>query len=136
MVALDTPDLAAAITGHREDDEAEEVARAIVADEAKLTELADMWDAGEIGRAEWMRLRAKVEARLDANRRLLARRSHTAALTPYTGQGGALRGAWPSLTLDQRRAVIQAVVDRVNVHPATVRGPKFDPSRVEVVWRV
>jgi hypothetical protein len=49
---------------------------------------------------------------------------------------GQLRTSWPQLTLDQRRAVLTAVLERVVVDPALrPRRPTFDPRRVEVCWR-
>jgi hypothetical protein len=38
------------------------------------------------------------------------------------------------MSLDQRRAVLGAVIERVVVNPTKVRG-RFDPERVDVVWR-
>jgi hypothetical protein len=38
------------------------------------------------------------------------------------------------MNLDQRRAVLASVIERVVVNPTKVRG-RFDPLRVDVVWR-
>ena len=43
--------------------------------------------------------------------------------------------AWPTLDLDQQRAVIASVLHSVVVKPSGHGGPVFDPSRVEAVWR-
>jgi site-specific DNA recombinase len=43
--------------------------------------------------------------------------------------------AWPGLETDQRRAVIETVLRAVVVKPALKKGGRFDPSRVEIVWR-
>ena len=51
------------------------------------------------------------------------------------GAPGALRGAWPKLDLDRRRLVLNAVLDRVMVGPAVRGRNRFDPDRVELVWR-
>ena len=135
FAAVDTPDLAAAGATHQEDAEADDAAEAVAEDEAKLAELADMWDAGDITRAEWMRLRSKVEARLDDARAKMARRSRSRATDAFAGKAGALATAWPGMTLDERRAVLTAVVDRVTVDAATRRGPVFDGDRVNVAWK-
>jgi len=99
-------------------------------------ELADMWDAGEITRAEWLRLRAKAEARIEEARRSMARQTKSRATDAFDGQPGALATAWPGMSLDERRAVVTAVVDRVLVHPTPKRGPVFQADRVEVVWKI
>jgi len=39
------------------------------------------------------------------------------------------------LTLDQRRAVVSAVVDEVRIAPATRRGRIFDTSRLSMTWK-
>lgn len=43
--------------------------------------------------------------------------------------------AWPALDTDQRRAVVASVLHSVVVRPATIRGNRYDPTRVEPVWR-
>lgn len=45
------------------------------------------------------------------------------------------RADWPTLAIEQRRAIIQSVLEAVVVKPAAKRGGRFDPTRVEVVWR-
>lgn len=114
-----------------------EVLDTIAADEAKLVELTEMWDKGEISRIEWSHLRDKISERLGDNRALLATASTDTAAERYAGKPGALRRAWPKLTLEQKRAVIAAVVDKIVIAPTTRgTGKKFDPERVDVRWRV
>ncbi|MGH9090585.1 MAG: recombinase family protein [Acidimicrobiales bacterium] len=43
--------------------------------------------------------------------------------------------SWPNLDLDGRRAIVGQVVRAVVVKPAPVKGGRFDPGRVEIVWR-
>ena len=114
-----------------DDDAAAEIATC----EGRRTELAEMWAGGELSRAEWMSARRSLDARLDAARRRLARRSGAEALSPYAGSGDLLRTAWPELSPDQRRSILAAVIDRVTIRPASRRGRIFDPERVDVIWR-
>lgn len=113
------------------DDTAEEIA----ACESRRSELAEMWAAGDVSRAEWMTAKRLLDARLDAARRRLARTSGSEAVSPYVGAGDLLRASWPSLSPDQRRAILAAVIERVSIRPATRRGRIFDSNRVEVTWR-
>jgi DNA invertase Pin-like site-specific DNA recombinase len=129
LAALDTPGLAWALAEPDPDPASEELA--VV--EAKLAELADAWAADEIGKAEWLRARDGLAARQTAARARVRRRARTSALEPY--RDGSLRARWPSLSLDQKRAVVAAVVQKVTIQPATRRGSGFDPSRVQVTWR-
>lgn len=45
------------------------------------------------------------------------------------------KSAWLVLTIEQRRAVLQAVIASITVHRATRRG-SFDPGRLTVAWRL
>lgn len=135
MIRLDTPALARTLAGvdgagHAEDGLTEE----LMAAEAKLAELAEMWANDEIGRTEWTLARKPVEARRDAAQRRLDAAVRRTASSNWEGKAGVLRAAWPEMNIDQRRAVLGAVIERVTVNPTTVRG-RFDPERVDVVWR-
>jgi DNA invertase Pin-like site-specific DNA recombinase len=136
MHRLDGPELAELVRAQLDEDGAEAAARREVAEAgAKLEELAKAWAADEITKAEWMAARQAVERRLEAAKRAAGRHQRTTALDAFVGQAGALRAAWPELSLARRRAVIAAVVDRISIGPA-VRGiNRFDPDRVDVVWR-
>jgi hypothetical protein len=46
-----------------------------------------------------------------------------------------LNEVWPELEVDQRRAIIESVLGCVVVNPAAVKGGRFSPDRVEVVWK-
>jgi site-specific DNA recombinase len=129
LQAVDGPRLAevAAEAETGVDDEA-------VSARARMAELAEMWAAGEITRDEWSVARKRLEAVVEASERRTARSTRRSVLAPYAASGG-LREAWPALTsLDLRRSIISAAVERVTVNPTDKRGPHFDPERVDVVW--
>ncbi|MDQ3573858.1 MAG: recombinase family protein [Actinomycetota bacterium] len=136
ILRLDGPELASALAA-RAGDEQEEAAlsRVIATDEARLVELAEMWAAGDISRGEWVAARKAVEGRLEAGKKALSRHRHMTAVDDFVGRPGALRSAWEGLNLDRRRAVVAAVVDLVVVGPAVRGRNRFDPERVDVVWR-
>ena len=63
----------------------------------------------------------------------LARLASTSVIAPYAGKPGALRAAWPTMTVDQQREVIKTVLGKVEVTPTQKRGlPRFDPKRVKI----
>jgi hypothetical protein len=45
-----------------------------------------------------------------------------------------LRAVWPSLSLDRQRAILAAMIERVEIHPQG-RGRVFDPDAIKVFRR-
>lgn len=132
LLRLDSPAMGAALAAESGPNGA--VAASIVADEAKLLEYADDYDQGTIDKAEWLHLRAKVQERIEAARRSLSHRPADvfAGLDLTTG----LRATWAQLSLDRQRAIITTVIERVSLGPVTGPRNRFDPERVDVVWKV
>lgn len=133
LVALSSPDLAERLRRH--DDVDPELPAQIRADEAQLEELASVWASGEISRGEWRVAREIIESRLDGNRSRLARVSVTAPIDDVVGDYDDLLARWETMNVSQRRAVVAAVLDRVDVNPSNPR-KRFDPDRFAPVWRV
>ena len=84
---------------------------------------------------EWLAAREPLQRQLDAARRRMARDSRAMVLAEHAGRGGALRERWAGLSLERRRAIIAAVLDRVVAGPGRRGYNRFDPSRFELVWR-
>jgi site-specific DNA recombinase len=55
--------------------------------------------------------------------------------TVHLSQPSDIAGTWHDLNIDQRRAVIESVLTSVIVNPAAIKGGRFSPDRVEVLWR-
>jgi DNA invertase Pin-like site-specific DNA recombinase len=100
--------------------------------ERDLEELAVDFGAGSISRREWLAARKPLEERLARARRTVDANNGTAALAPF--RGADVRQTWEKLDVDRQRAVLDALIDRIVINPATK--PVFDPDRVDVVWRV
>lgn len=133
---LDSPKLAVTVAKKRKgqgDDNA--AADEITAVEAKLEELAHDWAADRISRKEWLTARKALEQRLDAAQRQFVQTDRPVVLDEIEGDSGRLRDAWSELSLERRRAVLDAVIDRVVVAPAVKGRNRFDPSRVEITYR-
>jgi len=77
------------------------------------------------------RNRAESEKRMDGLRRKIAKLTDNRVVTQIPRN---LREVWPGLSLDRRRAILAAIIDRVEVHPQR-KGPGFDPDTVKVLWR-
>ena len=134
LVRLDAPGLIEAIYEQPQVDDATALAELQAVDD-RLAELAEMWAAGELDRLSWTAARKPLEAaqvalagRLSGNVR---QRSVGATLA---GKGG-IRDAWSTLTIDDQRAVLAAVIESGTIAPA-VRGRNFyDPNRLALTWR-
>jgi DNA invertase Pin-like site-specific DNA recombinase len=97
--------------------------------DARLADLADLFASGEITKGEWLRARAGLEERRERALRSLETDLGVTALRPY-GRRGALRAAWQDMSIEQRRAVLMAVIDHIEIGPATKVGRGFDPERI------
>jgi DNA invertase Pin-like site-specific DNA recombinase len=135
LTALDTPALAAAVGAWRPP------AVDIAAIEADLDRMAALRGAGTISEREWLAVRRPLVTRLEAARGQAAAASTADPIAPYVGQPGLLRKRWPKLTTGQQRAVVGAVIDRIEVRPG-MKGKRFDPvaesqgrGRLEITWR-
>ena len=102
---------------------------------ARMDELAAAYAAGAVSMREWLTARDPLQGELDAARRRVARDSRAMVLAEHAGHVGALRERWAGLSLERRRAIIVAVLDRIVVGPGRRGYNRFDPSRFELVWR-
>ena len=137
LYRLDTPELAAAIAGvAAEDAEADAAQASVVADRAQLEELARAYGERQITFPEFLAARKPIEARIEAGQRKVSRLTQTTALAGHVGNAEALRSTWADLPLTRQRAVVAAVLDRAVVRPATRGRTRFDPDRIEPVWRL
>jgi site-specific DNA recombinase len=131
--ALDTPEMATELATPEPTPDTVSPLREL---EARSVELAEMFAAGEISRAEWAAARDALQARVVAANEEMNNASLSAATASLVGSGASLRERWPDLSLGQRRAVVDAVIESITIAPTTRAGNKFDPDRVAVSWRV
>jgi site-specific DNA recombinase len=136
---LDTPEFARALQEARQaatenDHDVAALLDQVTRDRARLLELGDMLADGELSRAEYGRLTAKVELQItDAESRLA--RAETVIPADLEGQGARLAEAWEAMTLDEKRTLIGAVAECFVVKPAPRPRNVFQPERVQPVWR-
>lgn len=137
LFTLDTPELAAALSGKASPDEqAKALADEIEHLEAKQQELADAYAADLITMSEWRRAGATINDRLDAARRRLASRTRTDTLHGLIGNATALAGQWPTLSLSRQHAIVRALIDHITIGPGTPGARAFDPDRLTITWRI
>lgn len=144
LVALDSPGLGAALRARSQNGQEAELLARLQAGESRLAQLADDYVDGTFDKATYIRQKARVTERLEQTRRALDRvasRRTLVALPP----AGRLRAAWAAASVDQRRAIIAAVVEKVLLHPAGSGAKRlwqepngdwaYDPSKVEIRWK-
>jgi DNA invertase Pin-like site-specific DNA recombinase len=135
LYRLDSPELTAAASSRGSEPDAERWQAEIDGARKQLEELAQAYGEQQITMAELIAARKPIEARLTAARKQLGKLSRTAALDGYLGNPDALRESWDTLDLSRQRAIVAALLDRVEVGPARRGYNRFDDSRLRPVWR-
>jgi site-specific DNA recombinase len=136
LYRIDTPAVAQALAAATDPAGGRPGLGTVDADQAQLDELARAYAEKKISMNEWLIARDPIERRItEANVRLAEQTRHS-ALAHVANAGGSLRQEWTTLSLERRRAVISTVLDHVLVHPAAKGVRRFDPSRIEPVWRL
>lgn len=110
---------------------AEELGAELASIGARMEQLSrDHYSDALISRAEFLAARNALQARAEAARAERAREAGRTA-APQLG-----RGEWDALGTGARRAVVAAVVERVDVFPAKRTGrAAFDPDEARITWR-
>jgi DNA invertase Pin-like site-specific DNA recombinase len=106
----------------------------IAAIEARLEQVAiDFADDPDVTADQVRVMTRRLRNSLDE---LQARQAERLRSTVLSELGGAdLAGAWASLSLSRRRAIISVLAESVIVLPTIRRGRGFDPSRIDIRWR-
>lgn len=107
----------------------------VAALESRMAELAEMFAAGEVGRSEWITARDSLDVRLTAARSAVASEATDNAGSVLVAGVVDLEEAWEDWTLEQRRAVVGSVVERITIAPTTKQNNKFDPERITIGWK-
>jgi DNA invertase Pin-like site-specific DNA recombinase len=82
--------------------------------------------------AQGAEIAANYRDELEAKRKQLARASGgQGPVAEYLGQPGALAAAWPTLTVDQRHAIIGAALGTVYAMPVGASN-RYDPERIVI----
>ncbi len=136
LYRLDTPELAAALSGAQAQDAETDAAQSgLEADKAQLTELATAYGEQQITFAEYLAARKPIEARIEAGQRKVGRLTRTTAIAEHVGNSAALRTTWASLTLNRQRSIVAALLERLVIGSAVPGRTTFDDRRVTPVWR-
>ena len=131
------PGFAKALRSEDQGDREFEILEALRVDEEALEELArDHYVRRLISKVEFLAVREDLERRVEGHRRELGRVSSSQVLATLPSGLGALEAAWEDGEVSWRKALVRVVLEAVVLHPAVMGRNFFDPSRVELVWRV
>jgi len=137
LLRLDTPDLSEALSGQvRADADNAALLDNVAGDKEKLENLARAYANNQISMTEWITARKIIEERVEASERKIRRSSTAKSVTAVIGQGRELRAQWSTLNLGRQRAIVDAIVDHIVIHPGQSGARSLDPERVEIRWRL
>jgi hypothetical protein len=137
---LDGPALNELVRAREDSGREAELQKALDEDRDAIDELTrDRYTRRVIGDREFRLARDELTKRIEATERRLAESINRSALTGLPNGDGALRSEWDGWTVDRRRAVIDAVVERVIVKPGVRGRNKYTPEqlaeRIDIAWR-
>jgi site-specific DNA recombinase len=136
LTAIDSPALGVELRRLEADDTSTADLAALHADEQSLEQLArDHYVEHRIGRAEYLAARDELHARVEAARSRLARPTGSTMLAELVEDGARVRSTWDAADLAWRRQLVGAIVERVRIAAGTPGATRFDPERVELIWR-
>jgi len=103
--------------------------------EALKKQLAELAGAGDMDLAEFRAAKAANDRKIEALRKVLAKSAEEEAQERARAEALDLWAKWDDLDVENRRRVVAALTERVEVGPA-VRGRNFYwPERVRVTYR-
>lgn len=102
--------------------------------EGVKTQLAELAGTGELDLAEFRAAKATNERAMQALRGALATPAEDEAMQRARAEAVDLRAKWDDLGIEDRRRVVQALAERIEVGPA-VKGRNFYvPDRVKITY--
>ena len=113
----------------RSGNEAARLTAQIQSDERAAEELAQDFGNGLIRRAEWLAARNPIESRLSEARRKLSMIAHESDALPDDLFHVDLE-VFTGLDFPTKKALVELLLDHIVVNPATVKGRRFDESRL------
>ena len=119
-----------------DDEQARRVAQRCDELQQRLDDAADSYADGKITARQLERITERLTPDLEAAQRerdAAARSLDVEALRPLAGPEAAAR--WESMSVTQRRAVLETLGIEVVLLPREKHGPGFEPETVRVNWR-
>ena len=103
--------------------------------EAHLAELAeDYYDKRSITKAQFRKASDALTARIGTLRAQAAVMERGTVARRVAGDPLSLARRWEAMTVDEKRAILFAYIESVEVGPGVKGRNTFDPDRVKVEW--
>lgn len=138
LTRFDSPDIAKALTPKEDADKVDELVKKLAAFNLRRQQLAaehalKPYEDYDIMRATIMQAIGETEKELS--------KLHVGSAKDLLPSNQPMRDAWEKASIEWKRDILKLVIERIIVHPGnpgsyTWRGHRFDPSRIEVIWRV
>jgi site-specific DNA recombinase len=136
---LDSEQMGRVLAAASESDEMKHLVRQYEDQKAKKSDALRLWQEGKFSEEDMLLTKELAEQAMeDAKRKMEKIKSGMifASLAP----GESIRDAWDNHDLYWRRSLIAMLIEKVIIHksrPGTMtwNGWRFDPSKVEIVWR-
>jgi site-specific DNA recombinase len=133
VTILSRPHTAEGIAAHHKDDEAGELRTRAAALQARLDEAAHSFADGSITAKQLGIISARINADLEAVTDQMAALQGRNVLAGRTGSAEDVQAWWDGAGIEDRRAVIDALMT-IYVDPVRKSAPrKFDPERIRIV---
>lgn len=130
LIRLDSAEMASAMSS-ASDESVVELRAAIDEDRDALAELTQARYVDRIiDHAEFAAARARLEERIEATQAQLRGRS-----VGWTGSGEMLRASWQELDIERRWVILDSMIERVTITATSRADNRFNPERVNVIWR-
>ncbi len=114
-----------------------ELAQQIADLEERRAGLAESFATSRVSLAAFERADGRIEGDLTKLRQAFSNLGRRAAITRLAARDERLEDVWDELSLDGKRAILDATIRRVVISPVLKRGmPAFDPDRIQrIEWR-
>jgi 3-hydroxyacyl-CoA dehydrogenase len=103
--------------------------------EGVKTQLAELAGAGELDVAEFRAAKAANDRALRTLQETMARSAEDEAMQRTRAEAVDLRAKWDDLGIEDRRRVVEALAERIEVGPAAKGRNFYVPERVKVTYR-
>lgn len=130
--AVESPEFFAAFGDDDQKQVTSELYESLARDQGLLDRLEDKVAQELISPEAAKRNRAQIERRMHEARLRLTQLGNGRVRAQVPSN---LREVWPDLSLDRRRAILKAVIERIEIFPTGQGRKSFDPNAVKVTWR-
>jgi DNA invertase Pin-like site-specific DNA recombinase len=132
--AVASPELARAVQAASSNGRDAELVTAIDEGRRALEALDDDFYDGRIDRARWQRQTGRITERVERAQRRLSSGRRSTLLAELPDSRAKLERAWEEQDVAWRAELLAAVINRVVVSSPRRKG-RFDPSRLDIIWR-